>query len=238
MPGSHALSSNHAPRTPLPCIPISFKPSSKSHEHLLTPLAQSSLPPYHCLPTKPPTSNPSSPPPFQISNTNSQNPPTFQNNTQHIYPPHLPNQLIHIPLPTPTHLPPFPRPSQPLPHQLQQAKHLIKRPPKHTCHRNSLYRQHGIAARPQKEEQVCSKRNRRGVFPGYCADRAAWSRNDMRGCAGEVREGQGAKSVCEEQPRASFPNGELLLLLLLLLLLRPLHPRKKRWKNPTRGVFL
>ena len=94
------------------CIPISFKPSSNSHEHLLTPLAQSSLPPYHCLPTKPPTSNPSSPPPFQISNTNSQNPPTFQNNTQHIYPPHLPYQLIHIPLPTPTHLPPFPRPSQ------------------------------------------------------------------------------------------------------------------------------
>lgn len=28
----------------------------------------------------------------------------------------------------------------------------------------------------------------------------------MRGGAGEVREGQGAKSVCEEQPRASFPT--------------------------------
>lgn len=49
----------------------------------------------------------------------------------------------------------------------------------------------------------------------------------MRGCAGEVREvpmaGQGAKSVCEEQLRASFPNGELLRL-------RPPHPRKRDGK--------
>ncbi len=55
----------------------------------------------------------------------------------------------------------------------------------------------------------------------------------MRGCAGEVGEapmaGQGAKSVCEEQPRASFPNGELL---------RPPHPHKRDGKIQFRGGFI
>lgn len=226
MPGSHALSSNHAPRTPLCVFPfpsnhrqtvmnislhlslnLAFLPTTAS---LPNPLLQTHHPP---PPSKSPTPTHKTPLLSKQHPTHLSSPPPLSTN------PH--------PLPTPTHLPPLPRPSQPRLHQLQQAKHLIKRvPPKHTCHRNSLYRQHGIAARPQKEEQVCSRRNSRGVFPGYCTDSAGARINgEVTGKASEVQRGRCGRGIermrgAAHQRTTTTPSSA-----------------QKRWKNPISRRF-
>ena len=156
MPGSHGLSSNHAPRTPLSLFPF---PSNHRQTVMNISLHLSLNPAF--LPTTASLPNP----PLQ---THHPPPPPSKSPTPTHKTPLLSKQH-------PTHLsspPPLSTNPHPLPHQLiyplsqgqanpaytNSSKQNTSSNVQHPCHRNSLYRQHGIAARPQKEEQVCSKR--------------------------------------------------------------------------------